>query len=75
VGGTAAATTNIIDTSGLTNPAPQVVYQSERYGNMTYTLPGLAVGVSHRVRLHFAETYWSAPDKGGLMFPSTVSAF
>jgi beta-glucanase (GH16 family) len=60
VGGTAAATTNIIDTSGLTNPAPQVVYQSERYGNMTYTLPGLAVGVSHRVRLHFAETYWSA---------------
>ncbi|MEK7781091.1 MAG: RICIN domain-containing protein, partial [Verrucomicrobiota bacterium] len=60
VGGTAAATTAVIDTAGLTNPAPPAVYQSERYGNMTYTLPGLPMGVSHRVRLHFAETYWSA---------------
>ena len=59
-GGTAASTTASIDTSGLTNPAPPAVYQSERYGNMTYTIPGLAIGVSHRVRLHFAETYWSA---------------
>ncbi len=59
-GGTAAATSAVIDTAGLTNPAPQAVYQSERYGNMTYTLPGMTVGVSHRVRLHFAENYWSA---------------
>jgi hypothetical protein len=60
VGGTAAATSAVIDTAGLTNPAPPAVYQSERYGNMTYTLPGLPMGVSHRVRLHFAETYWAA---------------
>ena len=59
-GGTAAATSAVIDMAGLTNPAPQSLYQSERYGNMTYTLPGLTVGISHRVRLHFAETYWSA---------------
>ena len=59
-GGTAASTTAVIDTAGLTNPAPQAVYQSERYGNMTYTLPGLTIGVSHRVRLHFAENFWTA---------------
>jgi len=59
-GGTAASTTAVIDTAGLTNPAPQAVYQSERYGNMIYTLPGLPLGVTHRVRLHFAENYWSA---------------
>lgn len=59
-GGTAAETSAVIDTAGLTNPAPQAVYQTERYGNMTYTLPGLTPGVTHRVRLHFAETYWNS---------------
>lgn len=59
-GGTAASTAAAIDRSGLTNSAPESVYQSERYGNMTYTLPGLTAGASYRVRLHFAETYWTA---------------
>lgn len=58
-GGTAASTTNTIDTSGVTNPAPQAVYQSERYGNFSYTIPGLQSGASYTVRLHFAEFYWS----------------
>ncbi len=58
-GGTPSSNSAAIDLSSLTNPAPQTVYQSERYGSMTYTLSGLATGVTYRVRLHFAETYFS----------------
>jgi beta-glucanase (GH16 family) len=49
-----------IDTSGVNSPAPQAVYQTERYGNFTYTLSGMTPGASYKVRLHFAETYWTA---------------
>lgn len=58
-GGTTAATSNTINTSGVNNPAPQAVYQSERYGNFSYTFPGLQANASYTVRLHFAEFYWS----------------
>ena len=57
VGGMSSAT---IDTSGLAAPAPQAVYQAERYGNFTYTFTGLVPGVNYKVRLHSAETYWTA---------------
>ncbi len=61
VGGTIGATvTTTIDTSGLVAPAPQAVYQAERYGNFTYTFTGLISGVTYKVRLHSAETYWTA---------------
>ena len=59
-GGTTAATTNAITTTGITNPAPQSVYQHNRYGNFTYTIPGLTAGASYSVRLDFAEEYWTA---------------
>jgi choice-of-anchor A domain-containing protein len=62
-GGTARKVTNGISTTGVTNPAPAGVYQSERYGNSTYTLPGLVAGALYTVRLHFAETYWTASGK------------
>ena len=52
---------NVIDTSGLTNPAPQAIYEHERYGNFTYTVPGLTAGVQYAVRLHFAEYFWYVP--------------
>jgi hypothetical protein len=52
--------TGAIDTSAVTNPAPQAVYQTERYGTMTYTMPGLTSGTNYTVRLHFCENYWSA---------------
>ncbi|HET8911476.1 MAG TPA: malectin domain-containing carbohydrate-binding protein, partial [Ktedonobacteraceae bacterium] len=62
-GGTTASTTHAITTSGVSNPAPQAVYQSNRYGNVTYTIPGLTANASYTVRLHFAETYWTASGK------------
>jgi Malectin domain len=55
--------TNAIDTSGVTNPASQAVYQSERWGNMTYTLAQLTPGRTYEVRLHFAEIFWSSPGQ------------
>ena len=62
-GGTARTVTNSISTTSVTNPAPQAVYQAERYGAVTYTLPSLTAGASYLVRLHFAELYWTATGK------------
>ena len=59
-GGNSTNVTTAIVTTGLVNPAPQSVYQSNRFGNSTYTLGGLTSGVTYNVRLHFAETYWTA---------------
>ncbi len=67
--GNVYSTSNGIDTSGVTNPAPVAVYQSERWGapNLVYTLAGITAtndpiftpGVTYLVRLHFAEIYFS----------------
>jgi chitodextrinase len=62
-GGHTFSTQHTIDTSAVTNPAPQSVYQSERYGNFTYTIPNLTPGATYTVRLHFAEIYWGAAGK------------
>jgi fibronectin type 3 domain-containing protein len=60
-GGTTATNyTGTIDTSAVTSPAPQAVYQPERYGAMTYTIPGFPSGTSHTVRLHMCENYFTA---------------
>src|SRR5258708_3511784 len=58
--GSTSSTSSRIDTNSVTNPAPQTVYQSMRWNNNTYTFTNLVLGASYRVRLHFAETYWSA---------------
>ncbi len=58
-GGHYFATTHPIDTSGVVNPAPEAVYQAERYGNFTYAIPDLTPGDSYTVRLHFAENYYT----------------
>jgi hypothetical protein len=61
--GTAFSTATTILTNGVSNPAPMSVYQSQRYGNLTYTLPSLNPNSSYKVRLHFAEVYWNAPNQ------------
>ena len=62
-GGTAYSTTSAIHTSKATNPAPQAVYQTERYGATSYTFGGLVAGQSYSVRLHFAEIFWTGPKE------------
>ena len=57
------STAAAISTAGVTNPAPQAVYQTERYGNFTYTVPNLTPGSAYTLRLHFAENYWTAANK------------
>lgn len=62
-GGSTISHANTIDLSGVINPAPMAVYQTGRNGNFTYTIPGFTAGSSHTVRLHFAETFWTAAGK------------
>ena len=55
-GGGTGNTSDAIDTSGVSNAAPAVVYQTYRYGgSFTYALTNLTSLASYTVRLHFAE--------------------
>jgi hypothetical protein len=62
-GGNPSTVTASIDLSGAVNPAPQAVYQSERWGVFTYTIPNLTANKSYKVRLHFAELAFSGPGQ------------
>jgi subtilisin family serine protease len=64
-GGTTYSTNAAIDTSGVSNFAPQAVYQTERWSSsaFTYTLSNLIPGHSYLVRLHFAEIFFSGPNR------------
>jgi archaellum component FlaF (FlaF/FlaG flagellin family) len=70
-GGTTVTSANTVDLSGVTNPAPEAVYQSNRFGTFGYAVPGLTAGASYTVRLDFAETYWTAA--GQRVFNVTVN--
>src|SRR5262249_29588968 len=59
-GGNAAQFSALMNLSNVTNPAPQGVYLTERYGTFTYTIPNLEPGALYTVRLHFSEDYWSS---------------
>jgi hypothetical protein len=62
-----------VDVTGVTNPAPQPVYQSELNdltgpgGTFTYNIPYLTPGGSYQVRLHFVERFFTAA--GGPQIP------
>lgn len=62
-GGLPAYTAGSIDLSGVSNPAPMAVYQTERWGASNYTLGGYTPGAQYTVRLHFAEFYWYYPGQ------------
>ncbi|WP_277235083.1 malectin domain-containing carbohydrate-binding protein [Hymenobacter sp. YC55] len=44
--------------SAIAGTTDDVLYQSERWGTMTYALP--VTNGTYTVKLHFAEVYWSA---------------
>ncbi len=49
-----------INTTGVSNPAPQAVYQSCRLGNaFSYNLTGLTPGATYTVRLDFADFFFT----------------
>ncbi|MCF1193449.1 malectin, partial [Mangrovimonas sp. AS39] len=56
-GGTVDTVSTSINTAGVANAAPTAVYQSERWGTMTYAIPGLIPGAAYTLRLHFCETW------------------
>jgi len=66
-GGVITSTSNPINLSGTPDPAPQGVYQTERYGSaFSYTLDGLIPSAAYRVRLHFSENWWGVAGRGGV---------
>ncbi len=59
-GGNTYSTTSAIDTSLVPGPvSPQAVFQTERYGEFTYTIPNLTAGSAQTVTLYFEESYWT----------------
>jgi YD repeat-containing protein len=72
-GGSVMTTSNTIDTSAISNPAPQAVYQSERYASsfIAYTLPNLLPNVPYTLRLHFAQFNTDAHTLGTLYLNRT----
>ena len=69
-GGSTASSGNTI-TLASGDTASQAIYQSNRYGNFTYTIGGFAAGSTHVVKLHFAETYWT--QKGQRVFNVSIN--
>jgi len=53
----------VIDTSGVTDPAPQGVYQTEHWGASDWAIPNLNPRAAYTLRLHFAENTFAAPSK------------
>ena len=58
-------TSTAINTSGVSNAAPQAVYQTCRWNSaFTYTIPGLTAGKTYTVQLDWAElTFQSAGQR------------
>ena len=55
----------------MSGTVPAAVFQSERYGAMTYTIPNLAVGSGYTVTLYFVETY--VTGAGQRLFNVTIN--
>jgi fibronectin type 3 domain-containing protein len=73
VGGTMNAHLHVpVDTSLVTNPAPQQVYDTERWGAAAWTIKGLNPGGGYNVRLHFVENVKS--DVGQREFNVSINS-
>ncbi|HEX3047037.1 MAG TPA: malectin domain-containing carbohydrate-binding protein, partial [Bacillota bacterium] len=71
-GGSTYRNSNIVDVSQITsNPPPAALFNNERYGAMSYTIPGFTAGNSYTVTLYFAETYLTS--SGGRLFNVSIN--
>lgn len=59
-GGETKNSTVTVDTSRVVNPAPQAVYLNKRWDAFSYQLTGLAPSEPYLLRLHFAESFYTA---------------
>jgi glucosylceramidase len=63
-GGSTYSNSAAIDMSQITgNPPPAEIFNTERYGAFTYTVPNLIPGSGQVIMLYFAENYFSAAGK------------
>jgi hypothetical protein len=64
VGGGSSTSKNVVNLSSMASgAAPAALFQNQRAGNFTCTIPGLQAGSNHTVALFFDEFYFSAPFK------------
>jgi dienelactone hydrolase len=57
-GGSTFNNSNTVDVSQITsNPPPAALFNNERYGALSYTIPGFTSGGTYTVTMYFAETY------------------
>lgn len=71
-GGSTYNNSNTIDVSLITsNPPPAALFNNERYGEMSYTIPGFTAGNTYSVTLYFAETYLTSA--GGRLFDVSIN--
>jgi prepilin-type processing-associated H-X9-DG protein len=65
-GGNVSTYTKVVNTSLVDGfNAPATLFDFQRYGNFTYTIPNLTPGTSYSVVLLFAETYFGPGNGGG----------
>ncbi len=71
-GGSTYTNTATINMSQITsNPPPAAIFNTERYGAFTYTIPNRTAGSAQTVTLYFAETYLTAA--GQRLFNVTIN--
>ena len=62
-GGWPSGTAHSVSTAQAAHPAPETVYQTERYGNFAFTASHLKPNAACRVRLHFDEVFFNTPGR------------
>lgn len=74
-GGRNGSVSEFVDISGVTNPAPEQVYLTQRVGtgigSFGYFIPNLIPGATYNLRLHFAEGFFTI--SGGRLFNVAVN--
>jgi dienelactone hydrolase len=72
-GGSTYTNSNTVDVSQITvNTPPAALFNNERYGAVSYTIPGLSAGGTYTVTLYFAETYLTS--SGSRLFNVSINS-